>query len=490
MVALRQRATQALSTSGESKPITDNLVSPTKPFSAEASDNAKQALSNGQPADGHPWVTRQDALRGQLDRLGWSSKEGDASKAPRVVIQDVEKSHGEFVTRTAVGPHTLAQGAETYLDFDNDAQPETKKSMFSDKTMAISDSVNTREGKRFSQNLSFEEIGALAADSRISSQMTRAAQLREIREGRPKDDRSTLANMSWGLSPAREMDNGLKDFKSWGTKKTPSAEFMRKNFTTYNDATRILGHPPRFIEPPGAQPFLHPDDESALVREMRNGYDARLKNPEYQAANSEAQSVLQSEVEAARKDKILVFQAAGNDQEIADRLGDPKLAKFPSSDVDGLAVVSNMEVSGSGHTNDAMARNSAPGDFAFEGTNIPVGTGHVEGPDGSAPRPTYKEVSGTSLSSPGALATAYAMLKNNPALPLDRIEGTLKDSRATYDLIGDRDSAGVVDPFAAIVLAKAPNASAETIEKVRALANSTLPPDEIRKGLIALGIQP
>jgi subtilisin family serine protease len=95
---------------------------------------------------------------------------------------------------------------------------------------------------------------------------------------------------------------------------------------------------------------------------------------------------------------------------------------------------------------------------AAPGVNIPVRIkdGHAVNADG------------TSFSSPIMAETAYEVSSVNPKLSLDRIQQILTDPRVAHDIPGtDRDGAGVVDPFAAALVAKNPRITGAQIDSIR-----------------------
>jgi hypothetical protein len=70
-------------------------------------------------------------------------------------------------------------------------------------------------------------------------------------------------------------------------------------------------------------------------------------------------------------------------------------------------------------------------------------------------------------------------------LSVDELERRLTDPRALHDIAGTtRDGAGVIDPFAAVLLARNPNLSREQIDAAQAaLANPKADVRAIRRSL-------
>jgi subtilisin family serine protease len=151
--------------------------------------------------------------------------------------------------------------------------------------------------------------------------------------------------------------------------------------------------------------------------------------------------------------------------------------------IPGFVTVGAIDTHGPGAADDRVSAFSSDGRISLSapGSRIPVGVDF----DAETGKPRAKDVEGTSFASPYALQVAAAMSAANPKLSVDELERRLTDPRALHDIAGTtRDGAGVIDPFAAVLLARNPNLSREQIDAAQAaLANPKADVRAIRRSL-------
>ncbi len=119
----------------------------------------------------------------------------------------------------------------------------------------------------------------------------------------------------------------------------------------------------------------------------------------------------------------------------------------------------------------SSTRSRSSGWLSAPAVNLPVGGrsggGGLGGLGAGLERPA--DATGTSFASPYVAQVAYLMDAANPRLSADELARLLTDPRAVRDLPGtDRDGAGAIDPFAAVLLARNPALSRAAIDEARA----------------------
>ena len=186
---------------------------------------------------------------------------------------------------------------------------------------------------------------------------------------------------------------------------------------------------------------------------MRGFFTRRFKQAlatEQGAQVRSAAKKLNTEVDDARTNhKVIVFDAAGNENQLGVAAGDPQTALSGSSLADKMVRVGASDL-GDPNTasDDKMADFSAPNvDITAPGANIPVGSqrrpvgfhGSLKGAFGAAfgtspapIKPPAVNVKGTSFAAPYAAGVAALMVKANPSITPDQIESILKTPRPRW----------------------------------------------------------
>lgn len=123
------------------------------------------------------------------------------------------------------------------------------------------------------------------------------------------------------------------------------------------------------------------------------------------------------------------------------------------------AGVPNLVSVGAGQLNDVdapqddamSAFSNAGATLSAPGVGIPVGA--APGAEGAGPA-APEDINGTSFSAPYVSMTAALMIKANPSLSATELYEALRDPSICRDLPGGRDGNGMLDPVAAVSLAK------------------------------------
>jgi hypothetical protein len=408
-------------------------------FGPASKENAERALAQEpNPDPSHPYVKEKADTRRRLGQLGLAKPGKD-----RMFVHDVDQTHGEQVTRTLAGKTALIPGAEVTTDAPRGAAyVEGKKKLweetakpFGKKDASVDDFVKD-EVRHFP-----DVVGS-------TGNPIREARLQAAAKG---DGKKTFMNMSHGATPDMSANR-------------IAARMMlaEKGTKLYDETVAALGHEPRIEAMPDGGKKLDGDDMAKLKKDviyprMRK----EMETPEYEAEMKRAQAYLDNEVKLARGAGIMVFQSAMNDHRGAEKAGDPMMSATLTANTKGIVRVGATKQNGAGTADDEIAAFSGEGPVTLSasGTAIPVGV------DANG---KVKDVDGTSFASPIATETAYAMSAANPNLSLDQIETLMKDPRVARDIAGTtRDGAGVIDPFAAVLLAKNPKLTSAQIEDIR-----------------------
>src|SRR5207245_704368 len=156
--------------------------------------------------------------------------------------------------------------------------------------------------------------------------------LQQLREQLPSppDGKKTFVNMSFGTSPERATGPMMADILD-----APEGSKL------HDEATKILGHAPRRDEPDAAGVRrVNEEDVTRLKKEMvYPALKRAMEAPDLKANLGEARQALETELAEGRKAGILVFAAAGNEGERAEKTGDIEMSAVTHAAVKGLINV-------------------------------------------------------------------------------------------------------------------------------------------------------
>lgn len=344
----------------------------------------------------------------------------NSAKGVTVMVIGDDPVHGAAVTRTIAGKATgLAQ----------DADVRFKKSGDYNGTY-VTNHKYTREFSGVSGDLKASDYAKLGIAQKEATIYAARQEIKDARKELSGDGKTRIANMSWGKSPARiavDMSMGIptnsKMFRDAVAKieaKSNGARFDP------NNNTHVL--------------MVRREMALDIVKEMKT----LETNKDNQDNFKKLKGALEKEVKDARKDGILVFNAAGNELAEAKVLGDEALSTLYSDQVKGLITVGAADLSKATSAGaNAMWDGSAKGssiEITAPGVNLPVG----------ASGNTAVGMNGTSFASPYAASVAALMVAANPKITPDQIDQILTSGRVTVDLQGDRDGKGMLDPVKAV----------------------------------------
>lgn len=414
-------------------------LQPHPAYSAGGQDAAQTVLDAAAPVpSSHPYAQEKATTRRRLEQLGIPLTNDN-----RMHVWDMGYDHGGAVVRAQAGETGLAQGANITLDapapdpnrppaenfgLGPTAPDATSKDLIADSAYSLVGSVD----------LIRDKVDGLAAAKVTSG-----------------DDGKVFFNYSLGRNINDEADQ------------TVARMMLAKPGTPlYEETTKLLGAPPiveEFERDGRSGVRLDEDQRMKLKREhVLPQMQAVIDSPEFQQEFTLARDALRGSVQAARDQGIMIFSSAGNHHDVAQKFGRPGIAEGVASGVDGIFRVGAVEANGPGTEDDTITVFSSPGviDAAATGTGLPIGLDK----DGN-----LQEREGTSFASPLMNETAYVMSGANPNLSLDEIESLLKDPRVAHNIAGtERDGAGSVDAFAAVVLAQNPNLNRAQLNAIRA----------------------
>jgi hypothetical protein len=464
---LKGRIQQSLDTRQASRP-SDPPASeePVSPFSDRARENAEEALSDpGYIREEHAFAKAHDADRRVVNNLNLLDSE--PSERPRIVVNDRNRDHGASVTRAVAGSSTFGRGAEVYLDFD-EASAETRSKLFSTEENSFHSSVGEKREEMEANQLTLDELAELAADEQVEKMMSQAAELREIRDNKPDDDRAALVNMSWGTSPARALETKVR-----------AALRAPEGSATHDDVVELLDHAPRYTKDEHGVRKFDSEDEAAVRDFLVQRYRAAEQDPDRIERRASIHATFENEVTEARSEGILIFRASGNEGKLAtETYGDYDLSEVAGADVAGIIDVGAVNENGVGFADDRIADLSgAEPEIVSRGVDMPVGPAGDKDNEGLRWR---SDKDGTSFASPDALATAYAMMSANPDLSVDQLADLMQDSRVLKDLEDtERDGSGQLVTVPAILAAKYPDLSrSELVQLWNHGIGKDLPPDQ------------
>lgn len=419
---------------------------PMAPFGGAAHRQARQVLAQGVAArSDDPYVRFQTEVGGQLDRLGLRPK-----STARVHIDEHLIEHGAGVTRAAVGETSLVRGADVTLKTGAPSNA-LARSTLSKEQLARIESIPGREDRALRGEGTFAESVDLGVDQLERQLLDKRVRLAGVNRAVPNDGKMTLVNTSWG-------DNVVTVATTTAFQMGSAAPGSQ----LHQEATRLLGHPPRRKTDPDEGGSIVDEDLDRLTVAVGEGMTARMAEPDIKARFDRARSDLDQELIAGRKKNVLVFSSAMNDYREAAALGHPEWSAVTEAGVPHLINVGAVDVPGAKASGVGVAPFSSAGPITLSapGVEVPVG------------EPGRASVSGTSYASPIALQTAALMNAANPRLTADQLAQRLVDPRVAADVPGtDRDGAGRVDPFAAVLIARNPRLTAAEIAWARSAAS-------------------
>jgi hypothetical protein len=390
-------------------------------FSPDGKVRANAALQelDAPPAD-HPTMKYSAKVRADLARAGLPI---DASGVRVMIVgedayssDEHTSSHGPKVARSLAGPIGLAQGADVHLDQAAQPSPEVL--------------AEWEEQARFSDRLdrgqvSLDDIAKDGAATLPQTVLEARDQLRATREQLPKDGKTTIVSRSQNGDIVSRVDRVFPQVDS-----APAGSPLRK------DMDRLLGHP--YGEGGKA-------DKVKVGMHLLERIHQEASRPAVQEALQAARTSLEGELEKDKQAGMIVFNGAGN----STHEGMP--VEYGRSTIAGVKGLIQVGAAALGPHGDPSKATMAG--FSSEGATIAtVGAGMPikAGPDGRTP----VDDEGTSFAAPYAAGIAALMVKANPKITPDQITSIMTDARATHDLPGVRDGAGLVDPVRAVQMAR------------------------------------
>jgi hypothetical protein len=346
--------------------------------------------------------------------------EGLPTSAPHAkigILRDAYKGeltgHGAPIARALAGPHALAQGADVRFDARDEA-PHSRS--FELRTPWL-DASSHPENDTI-DSLAKKAVRAIAGDILNTANRVMAALdvLPPAVDGRTR----FLLNLSSGYSIARSvanMTNTIADAR------VDAGSTLGRDLAARAGSSRDWG-----------------DDDVASA--LRDAIKRELQEQEATLLKPLREHLTHA-VATLRASGGLLFVSAGNDNRIAKDLSDAKLQNV----VPGMIVVGSADVTDPHDPKSLQMAGSSSGGLGYTtfttvGVDLPIGeNGTLE--------------SGTSFAVSIGVSIAALMTEANPKLTPNDIENILKDPRVAHDLPEtERDGAGVVDPVAAVRLAR------------------------------------
>lgn len=374
----------------------------TPPFSEQTRLQARRAHASGHTPADDAYVRHMRMVRRALQRLGVSLDGGRA----HLHVTDIDRTHGEQVLRSAVSPVGLADLRWATLDLDGPVRAFGERVDF-DRWEVLLDRLQAG----VASPAEAAEVVELNEAMAVEQLMLRLIEVvADLPEG------VTVVNASWGSDRFRGLQIAARAVldapadSPWGAamRAAPGPTAERRALNALHRATR------------DSRSFGHLDGARRRLSDLLERF----------------------------RDRMLVVVSAGNHLDDAQTLGDPQLSRGSSMGVERLVRVGAAD----GAHGRGMARFSSVGDVDVAAMGVlPTGAGG-------------RRVHGTSYAAPQVAAIAWAMAHANPALTAEQIGELLTDPRVTVDVPHtDRDGAGWLDPFAAVLLARHPGATRRQI---------------------------
>ena len=400
-------------------------------FNSATRDRAQRALSEAGPVDPNHSLLRDKQT--QIRRLEQLGIDLDQSPA-RIMVRDIEAEHGAAVTRVIAGETGLAGSADLALVAPD---PRPRAGEAGDHP-GPKDSPTARTARDPDAEV------RRAAEDAIDSVRRMGSVIRGIRKERTEtgDDRPLLVNMSYGLA----IEDLANDIAVEMLQSDPGSKAHEK-------VQQVLGEPPRVQQLEDGSEQSDVSQVARLKREyLYPEFEKVLSEPRMKRKMKAQKRFTEEQAQAARNEGVLIFQAAGNSHQRASLAGRPDMSRSVTQDIDGLFTVGALDASGT-----EVAHFSSDGQVqaSARGVDVPVGQGGAD-------------VNGTSYATPLMLENAWAVLGANPELSVSEVERILTDPRVASDVAEtDRDGAGGVDLFAAVLVARDPSVSAAKIAQIR-----------------------
>ena len=404
------------------------------PVPAEGTPRAQAALqSAARPASDHPMAVHAAEVRERLAAEGLpTTAEGSQvhvlGENPYSLDPEV-REHGSQIARTIAGPAGLAQGADLHL-------ADQRSGPFFPPPGATFESQTARIGREMAVNngtASYDDAMSHGVDRMETMVHNSATELEQLRGRLPADrsPRTVIASMSWGQSPFRVGLQIANTAIDQGNESQLVRDVNARRAAAGEDNLDVTS-------PQGAARF-----RGAIIE----GLVGELDSPESKARMDSARGRLANEAKAARDAGILPIAAAGNEH--AEGLP----AGWDQSGIAGVPGILAVGAADIGDPttpdDDVMGGFSSQGaSVAAPGVNMPVGAAGLDG----APQ----NVQGTSFAAPYTASVGALMIRANPDISPDQLHQILTSAEATTDLGGTtRDGAGLLDPVAAVRMARA-----------------------------------
>ena len=385
---------------------------------------AAEALAKAPKVDPKdPYAQHITGVRAELKKQGLPT----SAEGVRVfVIGEQDAAHGPSVVRTVAGQSTgLAPGADVQL---SGRSTSVEGLMNADPRKAEFDKIHAKIKKGTASLDDLATQGVIGADANLSAMRVSISEAR-ARLPKPPDGKATVVNMSWGESAHRLAEQLAQKV----TNGPGGSKVMTAAIAQWEKETGSVFDPDVEEHKAGVTAVLRDQIADAIVTKMDS------------SPPSAAKLALEKEVAAARKDGIIPFNAAGNDNKMAG----PTRGRNFAHDIKGIVTVGNVDIGKpKDKKDDKITWESADGqvEIAAPGERIPVG----EQNGNSA------LVSGTSFSSPYLAGVAALMIKANPKITPDQIEKILLDKKNSTTVDQNRHTGGarLIDPAKAVAAAK------------------------------------
>jgi Subtilase family len=337
------------------------------------------------------------------------------------VIGEGDTAHSQAITRTIAGKKVgLAQGADVHVPDDGGHREKYAK-----------DHPYTKELEKKGGTVTREDLAKMGVVRMEAALHAAREEIGAVRNKIPADGKTRIGNISWaggsnlGIATEVIKNVGAND----PIQKRAELEWAMKNKVKFDktDPSHVIGARTHLAE--------------QIAAEM-----TRLQNePANKATTKKLQEDLQKEINDSRKKGLLIFNAAGNDGEVANLLGNPSGSTIGFDPIKGMVTVGAVDRSNP--RSPKMWDGSASGnsiEIAAPGVNLPVDVQNKKA----------SQITGTSFAAPYAASVAALMVAANPKITPDQIEAILTSGRVTTDLPGNTDGKGMLDPVKAVKEAK------------------------------------